>query len=84
MHKIKESGRNGTVEVQSDRIVRTIKKILGRDDTQVIPVKSIHEVKIDRKIIGSDIVQVRTSADTYRWKCSSAESLVDEILNIMN
>jgi hypothetical protein len=83
MHKIKEDGKNGTVDVQGDRIVRTIKKTLGRDDTQTIPVRSIHEVKVDRKLMGSDVVVVSTSAKSYTWKSPTAEALSDEILNAM-
>lgn len=83
MHKIKEDGRNGTVEVQGDRIVRTIKKMVGRDDTQTIPVKSVHEVKVDRRLGRSDVVTLRTSVASYEWKTSEAEALAEEILGVM-
>lgn len=78
-YKVREEGKNGTVQVLPDRLVRTVKKHLGRDDTQTIPMKAIHEVKIERKIGRGDTVKVTTSASTYEWKCGDAQALHDEI-----
>jgi hypothetical protein len=78
-YKVREEGKNGTVQVLPDRIVRTIKKHLGRDDTQTIPLKAVHEVKIERRIGRGDTVKIATSAGSYEWKSGAAQALHDEI-----
>ena len=56
--KIHEEGRTGTVEVLDDRIVQTLKKRLGRDDTQTIPIRAVTTVHHDRRT-GRDRVRPR-------------------------
>jgi hypothetical protein len=41
-------GRNGTVEILDDRIVRTRKKLMGQDDVRTIPIKAVTGVSHDR------------------------------------
>jgi len=77
-YKIHESGRNGTVEVLNDRIVRTLKKRLGRDDTQTIPMRAVVAVHHDRRT-GRDKVRVDTSGQSYEWKVTDGKSLVEEL-----
>lgn len=65
-YMVREDGKNGTVEILDDRIIRTRKKRLGKDDTQTIPLKAISAVSHDRKTLGpmrsiSPSVHSRTS-----------------------
>ena len=76
--KIHEEGRNGTVEVFDDRIVRTLKKRLGRDDTQTIPIRAVTAVHHDRRT-GRDRVRLDTAGASYEWKVSNGRQLVDEL-----
>jgi hypothetical protein len=55
-------GKNGTVEVLEDRIVRTRKKLVGKDDVQTIPVKAVTAVSHDRKTLGTDEVKLTVGA----------------------
>lgn len=71
--KIRDHGRNGTVEVHADRLVRSLKKALGRSDTQMIPLRSVSSVEHDRKAIGTDVVKVHAGLVTYEWKVSKAD-----------
>lgn len=80
MYKIKEAGRNGTVEIKGTRLVRTIKKRIGRNDEQVIPISSVSHVEIDRKLLGADTVLVHVGTRTYAWKTSRAEELADRVI----
>jgi hypothetical protein len=57
-YMVKEEGKNGKVEVFDDRIVRTRKKTLGKDDVQTIPIKAVTGVSHDRKTLGSDEVKL--------------------------
>jgi hypothetical protein len=72
---IREKGRNGTVVVHDGRLIRNLKKHIGRNNEQVIMLKSIHEVHLDRHMVGADTIKVTTSAGTYEWKCRDAEDL---------
>lgn len=74
--KIRESGKNGTVQVMPDRLVRTLKKRIGKDDVQLIPIKHITSVHHDRKSLSTDKVLVQAGVTTYEWKVSKAESFV--------
>ena len=47
--QIQESGKNGSVEILDDRIIRVRKKLVGKKDIQTIPVKAISGVHHDRK-----------------------------------
>ena len=38
--QIRENGKNGSVEVLDDRIIRIRKKFVGKKDIQTIPVKA--------------------------------------------
>lgn len=77
-YKIHESGRNGTIEILDDRIIRTLKKRLGRDDTQTIPMHAITAVHHDRRA-GRDRVRLDTSGQSYEWKVTDGKGLVEEL-----
>ncbi len=77
-YRIHESGRNGTVEILDDRIVRTLRKRLGRDDTQTIPIRAITAVHHDRRV-GRDRVRLDTSGASYEWKVTDGKSLIEEL-----
>ena len=79
MWQIKESGRNGSVEITPDALIRTVKKRLGRDDRQMIPLRAISSVHHDRKRVKTDAVRIVTSAEVYEWKVTDAESFVEEL-----
>lgn len=78
-YSIKEEGKNGTVEVFDDRIVRTRKRTIGKDDIQTFPIKAVTSVSHDRKMIGSDLVRITFGSVSYEWKVGNAEALVAEI-----
>ena len=77
--KIREEGKNGTVEVHADRLIRTRKKTIGKDDIQTIPLKSISGVHHDRKTLGTDLVKLDVGSVSYEWKVSNAERMVAAI-----
>ena len=74
--KIREGGKNGTIEIQADRIIRTFTKMMGKNDIQTIPIKSISGVHHDRKTLGTDLVKLDIGAVSYEWKVSNAEQMV--------
>jgi len=76
---IREEGKNGVVEILDDRIVRTRKKKLGKDDVQTIPIKAVTGVKHDRKTLGTDQVELTVGSITYEWKVKDAEAMVAEL-----
>jgi len=76
---IREDGKNGTVEIFDDRIVRTRKKRVGKNDIQTIPMKSISGVHHDRKSLGTDLVRLDIGSVSYEWKVSKAETMVSEL-----
>lgn len=78
-YMIREDGKNGTVEIFDDRIVRTRMKRLGKDDTQTIPLKAISAVSHDRKTLGTDEVHLTVGAFTYQWKVKNGEHMVAEL-----
>jgi hypothetical protein len=78
-YMIREDGKNGTVAVFDDRIVRTRKKRVGKDDVQTFPIKSISAVSHDRKTLGTDEVKIQIGSVSYEWKVKNAEEMVAEI-----
>ena len=40
-YMIREEGKNGTVEILDDRLVRERKKRIGKTDIQTIPLRSV-------------------------------------------
>ena len=77
-YKIHENGRNGTVEVLDDRIVRSLKKRLGRTDTQTILIRAVSAVHHDRRS-GRDRVRLDVGNTSYEWKVSNGAQLVADI-----
>lgn len=78
-YMIREDGKNGTVEILDDRIVRTRKKRMGKDDVQTIPIKAITAVAHDRKTLGTDEVKLTIGSVSYEWKVKDAERMVAEL-----
>jgi hypothetical protein len=79
-YTVKEAGRNGVVELQGQRIVRTFRKTFGRNDVQSIPVASVTHVDVDRRTFGSDVITVHVGVREFVWKTTQAEELADRIL----
>ena len=79
MYTIREKGKNGTLEITSDFLIRTIKKRLGKDDRETIPIRAITSVRHDRKVMKTDDVQVVTSGQVWEWKVKDAEKFVAEL-----
>lgn len=73
---VREDGKNGTVSIEGNAVVRVIAKRLGRDDVLTIPVRGIHGVHHDRKTLGTDVVRVTAGSHTYEWKVKDAETFV--------
>jgi hypothetical protein len=78
-YQIRESGKNGSVEIVDGALVRTISKRLGKDDRQMIPLKGISSVNHDRKRMKTDEVMVITSGASFTWKVSDADKFVAEL-----
>lgn len=78
-YMVREDGKNGTVEILEDRLVRTRKKMVGKDDVQTIPVKAVTGVAHDRKALGTDEVKLTVGSVTYEWKVKDAERMVAEL-----
>lgn len=76
---IREEGKNGSVQILEDRIIRTQKKRLGKDDVQTIPIKAVTAVSYDRKTLGTNGVKLTVGSVNYEWKVKNAEEMVDEL-----
>ncbi len=79
MYMIREDGKNGSVVITPDTLERTVRKRIGKDDRQVIPLKGVTSVQQDRKRLKTDEVTVITSGAVFTWKVSKAEQFVDEL-----
>lgn len=79
LYQIREDGKNGTVEIHADRIVRTRKKTIGKDDVQTFPIKAVTSVAHDRKTLGTDQVKIQFGSVSYEWKVKDAEAMVAEL-----
>ena len=79
VYAIREDGKNGTVQIFNDRLIRIRKKHFGKEDRQVIPLKAISSFSHDRRMLGTDIVYLNVGSLTYEWKVSQAESMVAEL-----
>ncbi|MGI9528767.1 MAG: hypothetical protein ACR2NG_03580 [Acidimicrobiia bacterium] len=73
---IREAGKNGSVEVFDDRLVRTIKNRITKNDQQIFPLKSVTSVHQDRKMLRTDKVRMTVGIETYEWKVKDAERFV--------
>ena len=78
-YKIREGGKNGSVEIVEGTLVRTISKRLGKDDRQMIPLKGISSVNHDRKRMKTDDVTIITSGASFTWKVANADDFVAEL-----
>ena len=76
---IREEGKNGTVEILDDRLVRERKKRIGKTDIQTIPLRSVSGVHHDRKTLGTDLVRLDVGPVSYEWKVKNAEEMVAEL-----
>ena len=78
--KIAEDGKNGTVEITHNSLVRITKSMFGKEDREMIPLRSIVSVQHNRKKLGADIVTLTTVAGQYVWKVTkNAEGFVNEL-----
>ena len=78
-YMIREQGKNGSVEILEDRIIRERKKTLGKTDIQTIPLRSVTGVHHDRKTLGTDEVRLDVGTVSYEWKVKQAEQMVAEL-----
>ena len=79
-YKLSESGQNGEVTLTETGIDRVIRRVIGRDDRQFIPYKSISFVEHDRKRVGRDVVILHLGTKKLEWKVQdAAERFVDEV-----
>lgn len=78
-YMIREEGKNGTVEILDDRLVRERKKRIGKTDVQTIPLRSVTGVHHDRRTLGTDLVRLDVGAVSYEWKVKDAEEMVAEL-----
>jgi hypothetical protein len=82
-YMVREEGKNGKVEIFDDRIVRTRKKTMGKDDVQTIPIAAVTGVSHDRKTLGTDEVKLTVGSVSYEWKVKNAEAMVAELQSKM-
>ncbi len=76
--KISEEGKNGEVTLAPTGLDRTLKRLVGKDDRQFIPYKSIAFVEHDRKRLGRDEVNLQVGNKQFSWKIQAdAEGFVD-------
>ena len=78
MYRIREQGKNGTLAITPDFLIRTINRRLRRD-RETIPLRAITSVRHDRKRLKTDDVQVVTSGQVWVWKVKNAEKFVAEL-----
>ena len=83
-YEIKEEGRNGSVEIEGNAIVRTHERTLGKDDVQHIPLSQVTGVEVDNQNLRSDLLTLRVGPDTYTWKMPEAQAFADEVLAAMS
>ena len=81
--QIRENGKNGSVEVLDDRIIRVRKKRVGKKDIQTIPVRAISGVHHDRKTLRTDEVRLDVGSISYNWKVANAEEMVAALHEVM-
>ncbi len=78
-YMIRADGKNGTVEILDDRLVRERKKRMGKTDVQTIPLRSVTGVYHDRKTLATDLVRLDVGGVSYEWKVKDAERMVAEL-----
>lgn len=79
-YTVKEQGKNGTVEIIGATIVRTIRKVIGKDDVTTIPLRMVASVHLNRRTMGADVVTVTTTGgQTFEWKTSGASDIANSI-----
>lgn len=83
VYMIREDGKNGSVEIFPDRIIRTRKKTIGKDDMQTFPLKAVTGGSHDRKTLGTDEVKISFGSVSYEWKVKNAEEMVAELHSYM-
>ena len=79
VYQIREDGKNSTVEVLDDCVIRTRKKTIGKDDIQTFPIKSVTSVSLDRNPFGTDQVRIQFGSVSYEWKVKDAEQMVADV-----
>lgn len=82
-YTVREDGKNGQVEVQPTVIVRTVKKRLGRDDQEMIPMKAVTSAAHNRKRVGTDVVTLHTAGKTFEWKIANSAKAQEMVAEIM-
>lgn len=78
--EIKEEGRNGSVEIDGNTIVRRFTKTLGNDDIQQIPLSGVTGVEVDNRPMRSDMLTLHVNQQSYIWKMPDAQAFADEIM----
>ena len=78
MYRIREKGKNGTLEITSDLLIRTIRRRF-RGERETIPLREITSVRHDQKQMRTDDVKVVTSGQVWEWKVKNAEEFVADL-----
>ncbi len=78
-YMIREGGKNGSVEIFDDRLVRERKKRVGKTDLQTIALRHVSGVHHDRKSVGTDLVRLDVGSVSYEWKVKNTEEMVAEL-----
>lgn len=85
MYAIREKGRNGSLEVTQDLLVRTIHdkeppnfwtRRRRREGREVIPIRTITDVRHHPSRFRTDTVSVSAQGRVWKWKVSHAGEFV--------
>lgn len=88
MYAIREKGRNGSLEIRSDSLIRTIHdkeppnfwtKRRRREGRQAIPLAAITSVKHSPNRLRTDTVTVSAQGQVWKWKVSHAAEFIAEL-----
>ena len=88
MYTIREKGRNGSLEITSDSLVRVIHekeppnfwtKRRVHDKHKVIPLESVTHVMYRPNRLRTDVVTISTPDKTWKWKVVHAAEFVTEL-----
>jgi hypothetical protein len=80
LYAIREDGKTGRVEVLADRIIRTRKKLVGKDDVQVIDLVGMASGAEGVAITGhTDEVKLTVGSISYEWKVENAEEMLADL-----
>ena len=77
--KIKNNGKNGSIDITPTGLTYTDKQWLGRPDTSFISFDRVNSVTHCSRFIRADAVRLDVGGAVFTWKCKQASKLTDMI-----